>query len=1021
MAGVILFDRFHRLSRTFDRDGFHRLPAWMHCRFGLRVCRFAGKLVLYVMAFKSFQLMISWQLVVLCCSPLQAESLIRISDSWRFLQNTLLPPSESAEWRLPSFNDNAWPEAAGGFVDASADGNRRLSQATRIANFAIGYQSLLFRHTFEVDDPAGIRSLAIRLQFTHGIVLWLNGEQVYQSGFEQQPASDSVPLDAFGALRQHNVIEEISLDHAIPMVHAGRNVVAVQVHAAAESATFTFAMELLANFVRAPMVHQLAAHSAVLSWKSTQPVQGVVRYGLTQNLSHSVPQNVALTEPEVRLSSLLPGSTYYYRVDLVYPSGVATSHVGTFRTPAPEDTHLKFAVFGDSGRGTVPQYDIARELLRSGADLVLHTGDTVYPFLFPELADFRFFSLYGPHMGSAPYYVSTGNHDRDIGVDVFDRVFHMPTNDTDPGVHLSNQTTDESYFTVVHGPAQFFVLYAPFFYQYNFASGFAQHAWLEAELNRSDRPWKFIVMHHPMRTSSLHWADDYNRNQILDTREVRDVVLPLAQKYGVQAVFSGHDHVYERFQPERGVVSVTTAGGGGNLYTLGRRDAMSSQFRRAFHFLSASIEGNECQIDAVDAFGQVLDTFFLSVRTDAPVQYRSVWHSPVVEDVVADDMDGNVNGQQFDFAGEGMMASPGQFSHAGKLYVNHDEQFVYIGLRGVVLPDDGALYLFVGGGGSDPAAGQPPSLLDGFLFDHWSPAVMGVLGDEFGDGMSQGFHRSGAAQETWQGVFSIHQDFSPVDMARVQQYNSNPQASPANLVNTHLSEQNADYIEMAIPIDALSPEDDPTYIHVAVVSGRQHSMEANVPWVLDTSSFGNVLIDDHGRISVMGVKVDLSGGPDSDGDGLIDEQEWLWGTDLAQMDSDDDGLPDGWEVLYGLSPVSSETQNGGQGDSDGDGFSNLQEWIANTDPSDAQSNLKLEIDWVEPQVIQLRWSAKPGVQYRLEQAASMQQLFAPVPLEESAVDRGSGGQIMKTHVFVQEKQQQFFRVIATPINHDEAF
>jgi hypothetical protein len=37
------------------------------------------------------------------------------------------------------------------------------------------------------------------------------------------------------------------------------------------------------------------------------------------------------------------------------------------------------------------------------------------------------------------------------------------------------------------------------------------------------------------------------------------------------------------------------------------------------------------------------------------------------------------------------------------------------------------------------------------------------------------------------------------------------------------------------------------------------------------------------------------------------------------------------------------------------------------------------------------------------------------------VDRGSGGQIMKTHVFVQEKQQQFFRVIATPINHDEAF
>lgn len=965
--------------------------------------------------------MIRLQFGILCCNALQAESLIRISDSWRFLQNTQLTPSETAEWHLPSFNDDAWPEAAGGFVDALADGNRRLSQATRIANFGIGYQSLLFRHAIEVNDPDSIRSLVMRLQFTHGIVIWLNGEQVFQSGFEAQQEGMSVPLDAFGQLRQDNIIEEISLDHAVPMIRNGRNVVAVQVHAAAERATFTFALELLANFARNPMVHQLESYSALLSWKSTQPVQSVVRYGLTKELSHTVTQGVPSIEPEVRLSSLLAGSTYHYRVDLAYTSGVATSHLGTFRTPAPEDTHLRFAVFGDSGRGTLPQYLIANELHRSGADLVLHTGDTVYPFLFPELADFRFFSLYGPHMASSPYYVSTGNHDRDIGVDVFGQVFHLPTNNTDPSVHLSKQTTDESYYTVVHGPVQFFVLYAPFFYQYDFTTGFAQHAWLKSELSRSDRPWKFIVMHHPLRTSSLHWGDDYNRNQQLDVQEVRDILLPLAQNYGVQAVFSGHDHVYERFQPEGGVVSITTAGGGGNLYTLGRRDAMSSQFRRAFHFVRASIEGNECRIEAVDAFGNILDTFSLSLNADDPSNHRSVWHSPIVEDAVAGDLDGNIPGQQFDFAGEGIIASPGQFSHLGKLFVNHDEQFLYIGLRGVILPDDGALYLFVGRGESDQMPSQGPALLDEFRFDRWRPFVLGVLGDELGDGNSQDFHRSGAEQVTWQGVFSIHQDFSSLDRARIQQYNSNPQSNDADFVGTHLLEQNADYIELAVPIDALSLGQDPKMVHVAAVSGRQHSMEIGSPWVLDTSSIGDVLIDEDGLISMKGIRVDLSGGPDADGDGLSDEEELHWGTDLLQVDSDEDNLPDGWEVLHELSPVSAQSMNGREGDPDGDGFSNLEEWIAKTDPNDAQSNLMLEVRLVEPHVIQLRWDAKPGVQYRLERAASIKQEFIPIQIGGPASDRGSGGQFMKHHLLVQEGQQQFFRVIATHIHHEEAF
>jgi hypothetical protein len=58
-------------------------------------------------------------------------------------------------------------------------------------------------------------------------------------------------------------------------------------------------------------------------------------------------------------------------------------------------------------------------------------------------------------------------------------------------------------------------------------------------------------------------------------------------------------------------------------------------------------------------------------------------------------------------------------------------------------------------------------------------------------------------------------------------------------------------------------------------------------------------------------------------------------------DSDGDGLPDNWENAFALNPASSSDRNL---DSDGDGFTNWQEYQAGTDPSDAASYLSLSLD-----------------------------------------------------------------------------
>src|SRR5439155_822552 len=58
----------------------------------------------------------------------------------------------------------------------------------------------------------------------------------------------------------------------------------------------------------------------------------------------------------------------------------------------------------------------------------------------------------------------------------------------------------------------------------------------------------------------------------------------------------------------------------------------------------------------------------------------------------------------------------------------------------------------------------------------------------------------------------------------------------------------------------------------------------------------------------------------------------------ASGDADSDGMPDNWEIANALSPGNP---NDAGTDDDGDGFSNLQEYIARTNPHDASSGLRI--------------------------------------------------------------------------------
>ena len=102
-------------------------------------------------------------------------------------------------------------------------------------------------------------------------------------------------------------------------------------------------------------------------------------------------------------------------------------------------------------------------------------------------------------------------------------------------------------------------------------------------------------------------------------------------------------------------------------------------------------------------------------------------------------------------------------------------------------------------------------------------------------------------------------------------------------------------------------------------------------------------------------------------------------TAVLIVDSDRDGMPDSWELAHGLNPNVNDAGL----DLDGDGLTNLQEYIAGTDPQDPQSKLKISAILLSgPTAVQLSFDAVSNrtytVQYRSSVASGLWQRFTNV-------------------------------------------
>jgi hypothetical protein len=904
------------------------------------------------------------------------HALIRPGDAWSYWKGTQPPP---AGWSAPTFDDSGWLSGPSGF----SAGFETYDEATVLSDLPSNYVSVFLRRPFILTNLADVVWPVLRIDYDDGFVAWLNGIEIARRGLPGV-RGEPVPFDALAAPHPRGMNEEIDLRPCLPLFVTGTNVLALQVHnTTLADPTWAVVPELLSGITRGPFLQSTSSNQTLIVWKTAIPTDAAIAYGPTADLGQIKTDSTLTNTHVLQLTGLEADTRYFYRVTSSADGESVRSDLESFRT-LKDSGAIRFLVVGDTGIGQPAQYGLARQMAGRDADFVLHVGDIVYREFTQARVDAKLFSVYG-QMAGQPWFFAIGNHDLYAGESAYLEAFYLPTNSPAGGEH---------YYSFDAGDAHFCILMIPYLSQYQLTAGDAQYQWLTNDLATTAKPWKVLVHHVPMQTSGPHRLDDQNLNGLPDSDEIREVLLPVAARYGVQVTFCGHDHVFEKFAPTNGVHTVTSGGGGVGLYGLAELDAGSVQFWPRHHFTEVTVNGDRMDIRAIDEQGIAFDSLVIRRQPPADIVYPAAWHSPVVESAPPDDGDGNLTGQQFDLTGDPVGSQPGDFANLGELRVNNDKRNLYLGLSQLLLRSDSVVYVFVesprlpgvtslaglGNGIIDPAGEGADGLdeLENLSFSGFSPSLGLILGDETADTTYRSFRRPGNHLNTGQGAFMLNATLDDAAGVHIQQFNRSPQAGAV------VYEQTADFIEISIPYATLGGLRPGDTVKLGVVVAGDGFDPATQHQRLDSAFLGIAMTGSgtHGVV-LTGVRVQLAADPDRDGD----------------------GLPNDWELANGLNPDSAAGDDGATGDPDHDGATNLQEYLAGTNPQDPQSVLRLSITPLDGSQMLINWRTEAGLRYQLEAADDLDagfQLFGGTSFPRTAAgdsDSFIDGNAKGTRVF----------------------
>jgi Calcineurin-like phosphoesterase len=251
-----------------------------------------------------------------------------------------------------------------------------------------------------------------------------------------------------------------------------------------------------------------------------------------------------------------------------------------------KDGSVRFMIVGDTGTGTDKQQQLADLMVRYRQvfpfEFALLMGDNMYGGEKAEDFKTKFENVYKALLDDkVKFYATLGNHD-----------------ESNQRFYVHFNMNGEEYYRFKKGNVAFYSLNSNYMDK-------RQLKWLEDELKQDTSEWKIAFFHHPPYSSGgKHGSDE----------KLREVVEPIFLKYGVNAVFAGHEHFYERIKPQKGIYYFIS-GAGGKLRegdVKDRSPLTEKAYDKDMSFMLLEVVGDQLYFQVISRTGETVDSGVLA-------------------------------------------------------------------------------------------------------------------------------------------------------------------------------------------------------------------------------------------------------------------------------------------------------------------------------------------------------------------------------------------------------------------------
>lgn len=301
-----------------------------------------------------------------------------------------------------------------------------------------------------------------------------------------------------------------------------------------------------ASIIRGPYLQKGSEFSMTIKWRTDVATAGEIHYGTDPNSLNGTVTFASGTDQEASIINLSSDTRYYYEITdgtNVLAGGTTDFYFET-HPPTYSQELVRGWVLGDAGTANGDQRAVRDAYYNyvgaEHTDMILFLGDNAYDSgTDAEYQNALFENMYEAKLQNTISWSCLGNHDgysansSDMSGPYYD-IFALPQNAESGGVASGT----EAYYSFNYGNIHFVCLDS---YDSDRSESGPMHTWLENDLAAHTSDWLVAFWHHPPYSRGSHTSD-------IETElvQMRNNFLPLLEDHGVDVVFCGHSHSYER-------------------------------------------------------------------------------------------------------------------------------------------------------------------------------------------------------------------------------------------------------------------------------------------------------------------------------------------------------------------------------------------------------------------------------------------------------------------------------------------